>query len=216
MAILRINGLSKSFGIKTVFENVSFDIRSGERIGLVGANGAGKTTLLKCIRGDEEYDKGSVKASDGAIIGYLRQDFNYTSHTIREEMEEAWRDVLFYKDRIEALTKELEQHKDDEKLIEQYGKAEERFEFLGGYDYESMTKKILTGLGFREEDWDRDIHAFSGGQKVRINLAAAFADLQRSHEAREAAAYDNNLIFWFLSHLYSPFLTQRIGSYMTK
>ena len=66
MAILRINGLSKSFGIKTVFENVSFDIRSGERIGLVGANGAGKTTLLKCIRGDEEYDKGSVKASDGA------------------------------------------------------------------------------------------------------------------------------------------------------
>ena len=147
MAILRINGLSKSFGIKTVFENVSFDIRSGERIGLVGANGAGKTTLLKCIRGDEEYDKGSVKASDGAIIGYLRQDFNYTSHTIREEMEEAWRDVLFYKDRIEALTKELEQHKDDEKLIEQYGKAEERFEFLGGYDYESMTKKILTGLG---------------------------------------------------------------------
>ena len=174
MAILRINGLSKSFGIKTVFENVSFDIRSGERIGLVGANGAGKTTLLKCIRGDEEYDKGSVKASDGAIIGYLRQDFNYTSHTIREEMEEAWRDVLFYKDRIEALTKELEQHKDDEKLIEQYGKAEERFEFLGGYDYESMTKKILTGLGFREEDWDRDIHAFSGGQKVRINLAAAF------------------------------------------
>lgn len=174
MAILRINGLSKSFGIKTVFENVSFDIRSGERIGLVGANGAGKTTLLKCIRGDEEYDKGSVKASDGAIIGYLRQDFNYTSHTIREEMEEAWRDVLFYKDRIEALTKELEQHKDDEKLIEQYGKAEERFEFLGGYDYESMTKKILTGLGFREEDWDREIHAFSGGQKVRINLAAAF------------------------------------------
>ena len=117
MAILRINGLSKSFGIKTVFENVSFDIRSWERIGLVGANGAGKTTLLKCIRGDEEYDKGSVKASDGAIIGYLRQDFNYTSHTIREEMEEAWRDVLFYKDRIEALTKELEQHKDDEKLI---------------------------------------------------------------------------------------------------
>lgn len=174
MAILRINGLSKSFGIKTVFENVSFDIRSGERIGLVGANGAGKTTLLKCIRGDEEYDKGSVKASDGAIIGYLRQDFNYTSHTIREEMEEAWRDVLFYKDRIEALTKELEQHKDDEKLIEQYGKAEERFEFLGGYDYESMTKKILTGLGFTQEDWDRDIHAFSGGQKVRINLAAAF------------------------------------------
>lgn len=174
MATLKISGLSKSFGIKTVFENVSFDVRSGERIGLVGANGAGKTTLLKCIIGTEEYDKGSVKASDGAIIGYLRQDFNYTSHTILEEMEEAWKDVLFYKDKIERLTRELETNKSDENLVREYGRAEERFEFLGGYEYESTTRKILTGLGFSDEDWDRDIRFFSGGQKVRINLAAAF------------------------------------------
>ena len=95
MAVLRINGLAKSFGIEKVFENVSFDIRSGERIGLVGANGAGKTTLLKCIMGAEEPDGGSVKAENGAVIGYLRQDFNYESATIREEMQEAWKDVLF-------------------------------------------------------------------------------------------------------------------------
>ncbi|WP_273187544.1 ABC-F family ATP-binding cassette domain-containing protein [Dialister succinatiphilus] len=174
MAVLKISGLSKSFGIKTVFENVSFEVRSGERIGLVGANGAGKTTLLKCIMGAEEADKGSVKASDGAIIGYLRQDFNYTSHTIREEMEDAWKDVLYYKDRMETLARELESSKSDEKLVEAYGRAEARFEFLGGYDYESTTRKILTGLGFSDGDWDRDIHSFSGGQKVRINLAAAF------------------------------------------
>lgn len=174
MAVLKISGLSKSFGIKTVFENVSFEVRSGERIGLVGANGAGKTTLLKCIMGAEEADKGSVKASDGAIIGYLRQDFNYTSHTIREEMEDAWKDVLYYKDRMETLARELESSKSDEKLVEAYGRAEVRFEFLGGYDYESTTRKILTGLGFSDDDWDRDIHSFSGGQKVRINLAAAF------------------------------------------
>lgn len=174
MAVLKISGLSKSFGIKTVFENVSFEVRSGERIGLVGANGAGKTTLLKCIMGAEEADKGSVKASDGAIIGYLRQDFNYTSHTIREEMEDAWNDVLYYKDRMETLARELESSKSDEKLVEAYGRAEARFEFLGGYDYESTTRKILTGLGFSDDDWDRDIHSFSGGQKVRINLAAAF------------------------------------------
>lgn len=174
MAVLKISGLSKSFGIKTVFENVSFEVRSGERIGLVGANGAGKTTLLKCIMGAEEPDKGSVKASDGAIIGYLRQDFNYTSHTIREEMEDAWKDVLYYKDRMETLARELESSKSDEKLVEAYGRAEDRFEFLGGYDYESTTRKILTGLGFSDDDWDRDIHSFSGGQKVRINLAAAF------------------------------------------
>ena len=174
MAVLKISGLSKSFGIKTVFENVSFEVRSGERIGLVGANGAGKTTLLKCIMGAEEADKGSVKASDGAIIGYLRQDFNYASHTIREEMEDAWKDVLYYKDRMETLARELESSKSDEKLVEAYGRAEARFEFLGGYDYESTTRKILTGLGFSDDDWDRDIHSFSGGQKVRINLAAAF------------------------------------------
>lgn len=174
MAVLKISGLSKSFGIKTVFENVSFEVRSGERIGLVGANGAGKTTLLKCIMGAEEADKGSVKASDGAIIGYLRQDFNYTSHTIREEMEDAWKDVLYYKDRMETLARELESSKSDEKLVEAYGRAEARFEFLGGYDYESTTRKILTGLGFSDDDWERDIHSFSGGQKVRINLAAAF------------------------------------------
>ena len=174
MAVLRVNGLTKYFGINSVFENVSFELKSGEHIGLVGANGAGKTTLLKCIMGKEEADRGTIKASDGAVIGYLRQDFDYAGETIRDEMEEAWKDVLFYKDRMERLAAELEFHKDDADLVLEYGKTEARFEFLGGYDYESATKKILTGLGFTEEDWDRDIHSFSGGQKVRINLAAAF------------------------------------------
>lgn len=155
MAVLRVNGLTKYFGINSVFENVSFELKSGEHIGLVGANGAGKTTLLKCIMGREEADRGTIKASDGAVIGYLRQDFDYAGETIRDEMEEAWKDVLFYKDRMERLAAELEFHKDDADLVLEYGKTEARFEFLGGYDYESATKKILTGLGFTEEDWDR-------------------------------------------------------------
>lgn len=173
MATLKISGLSKSFGIHTVFENISFEIRSGERVGLVGANGAGKTTMLKCIIGTEEADKGAVKASDNAVIGYLRQDFNYTTKSIREEMEEAWKDILRVEDRLHAIAGELEADKNNEALVAEYGRLEARFEFLGGYEYRSITKKILTGLGFAEEDWDRDIHAFSGGQKVRINLAAA-------------------------------------------
>lgn len=173
MAVLKINGLSKSFGIKTVFENVSFEVRSGERIGLVGANGAGKTTLLRCLMGQEDYDKGSVSTSPGAVIGYLRQDFNYESQTLREEMELAWKDALYYKDKLAELARKLETSHDEE-LVAAYGRTEERFEYLGGYDYEATTRKILTGLGFSDADWDRDIHGFSGGQKVRINLAAAF------------------------------------------
>ena len=173
MAVLKINGLSKSFGIKTVFENVSFEVRSGERIGLVGANGAGKTTLLRCLMGQKDYDKGSVSTSPGAVIGYLRQDFNYESQTLREEMELAWKDVLYYKDKLAELARKLETSHDEE-LVAAYGRTEERFEYLGGYDYEATTRKILTGLGFSDADWDRDIHGFSGGQKVRINLAAAF------------------------------------------
>ena len=173
MAVLKINGLSKSFGIKTVFENVSFEVRSGERIGLVGANGAGKTTLLRCLMGQEDYDKGSVSTSPGAVIGYLRQDFNYESQTLREEMELAWKDVLYCKDKLAELARKLETSHDEE-LVAAYGRTEERFEYLGGYDYEATTRKILTGLGFSDADWDRDIHGFSGGQKVRINLAAAF------------------------------------------
>lgn len=173
MAVLKINGLSKSFGIKTVFENVSFEVRSGERIGLVGANGAGKTTLLRCLMGQEDYDKGSVSTSPGAVIGYLRQDFNYERQTLREEMELAWKDVLYYKDKLAELARKLETSHDEE-LVAAYGRTEERFEYLGGYDYEATTRKILTGLGFSDADWDRDIHGFSGGQKVRINLAAAF------------------------------------------
>ena len=148
-------------------------MRSGERIGLVGANGAGKTTLLCCLMGQEDYDKGSVSTSPGAVIGYLRQDFNYESQTLREEMELAWKDVLYYKDKLAELARKLETSHDEE-LVAAYGRTEERFEYLGGYDYEATTRKIMTGLGFSDADWDRDIHGFSGGQKVRINLAAAF------------------------------------------
>lgn len=174
MAVLKVSGLSKSFGIETVFDQVSFEVRSGERIGLVGANGAGKSTLLKCMTGREEADKGSVKSSAGTSIGYLRQDFNYTHDTLRGEMEEAWDDVLACQHHLEELTKAMaDQTGDAEALVEEYGRTEERFSLLGGYEYEAMTRKILSGLGFSEADWDRSIQSFSGGQKVRINLAVA-------------------------------------------
>ena len=175
MAVLKVSGFSKSFGINTVFDQVSFEIRSGERIGLVGANGAGKSTLLKCMTGREEADKGSVKSSAGTSIGYLRQDFNYNHDTLRGEMEEAWEDVLSCQRHLGELTQAMAEQKGNaEALVEEYGKTEERFSLLGGYEYEAMTRKILSGLGFSDTDWDRSIQSFSGGQKVRINLAICF------------------------------------------
>ena len=173
MALLKISGLSKAYGIHTVFENISFSVRSGDRIGLCGANGAGKTTLLRCLIGTEEYDKGSVSLDSGCVIGYLRQDFDYKTKSIAGEMEEAWRDLLRCEDRMREVAARLEEKPGDEELVRAYGKLEARFDFLGGYEYRQTTKKILTGLGFSESDWERDIHSFSGGQKVRINLAAA-------------------------------------------
>ncbi len=173
MALLKISGLSKAYGIHTVFENISFSVRSGDRIGLCGANGAGKTTLLRCLIGTEEYDKGSVALDPGCVVGYLRQDFDYKTKSIAGEMEEAWRDLLRCEDRMREVAARLEEKPGDEELVRAYGKLEARFDFLGGYEYRQTTKKILTGLGFSESDWERDIHSFSGGQKVRINLAAA-------------------------------------------
>ena len=173
MERIRMIGLGKSFGVRQVFSNVSFEIKEGDRIALVGPNGAGKSTLLKCILGIEELDEGQVVMSPVASIGYLQQDVNLGDASLAEEIETAWEDVHALENKLQELTTYLETHEASESDLQRLDYLQNRLEWLGGYDYEQKTKRIVYGLGFTDEDLHKPANAFSGGQKTRINLAKA-------------------------------------------
>ena len=173
MERIRMIGLGKSFGVRQVFSNVSFEIKEGDRIALVGPNGAGKSTLLKCILGIEELDEGQVVMSPVASIGYLQQDVNLGDASLAEEIESAWEDVHALENELQELTTYLETHEASESDLQRLDYLQNRLEWLGGYDYEQKTKRIVYGLGFTDEDLYKPANAFSGGQKTRINLAKA-------------------------------------------
>lgn len=173
MERIRMIGLGKSFGVRQVFSNVSFEIKEGDRIALVGPNGAGKSTLLKCILGIEELDEGQVVMSPVASIGYLQQDVNLGDASLAEEIETAWEDVHALENKLQELTTYLETHEASESDLQRLDYLQNRLEWLGGYDYEQKTKRIVHGLGFTDEDLYKPANAFSGGQKTRINLAKA-------------------------------------------
>lgn len=173
MERIRMIGLGKSFGVRQVFSNVSFEIKEGDRIALVGPNGAGKSTLMKCILGIEELDEGQVVMSPVASIGYLQQDVNLGDASLAEEIETAWEDVHALENKLQELTTYLETHEASESDLQRLDYLQNRLEWLGGYDYEQKTKRIVYGLGFTDEDLYKPANAFSGGQKTRINLAKA-------------------------------------------
>lgn len=173
MERIRMIGLGKSFGVRQVFSNVSFEIKEGDRIALVGPNGAGKSTLLKCILGIEELDEGQVVMSPVASIGYLQQDVNLGDASLAEEIDKAWEDVHALENKLQELTTYLETHEASESDLQRLDYLQNRLEWLGGYDYEQKTKRIVYGLGFTDEDLYKPANAFSGGQKTRINLAKA-------------------------------------------
>ncbi|MCR5176491.1 MAG: ABC-F family ATP-binding cassette domain-containing protein [Anaerovibrio sp.] len=173
MGTIRVTGLSKAFGTEELFNDVSFEIKRGEKVGFVGANGAGKSTLMKCLLNKEEYDRGNISIDSADTIGYVEQQADMDSDgTLYEELKSVFSDVMKLKAAKETMEAELAENADADKL-KQYGRLVERFEHLDGYDYASSIRRTAFGLGFTEEDLAKQVAHFSGGQRTRVCLAKA-------------------------------------------
>lgn len=176
MGILRIQDLGKSFGIEELFHNVTFDVARGDKIGFVGPNGAGKSTLMKCLLGLEEYDTGRVSIDAIDTIGYMQQQSDFAHDNLYDELLSAFSDIIALGQQKTILEKQIEQLSDErqlDNLIKEYGRISDKFEQLGGYDYESRLRRVAFGLGFTEDDFAKNPKLFSGGQRTRICLAKA-------------------------------------------
>ena len=175
--MLNIHNLSISFAGEYLFEEITFKISPGDRIGLVGKNGAGKSTMLKILSGDQEADTGQIALDKNARIGFLRQDIDFVEgRTVLEEAYEAFEEIKTLERKIEEINQQLTERTDYEsdsyaKLIEDVSDNTQHYEILGGYNYQGNTEKVLLGLGFKSEDFNNLTDTFSGGWRMRIELA---------------------------------------------
>jgi ATP-binding cassette, subfamily F, member 3 len=175
--MLNIHNLSVSFGGTYLFEEVTFRLGSGDRVGLVGKNGAGKSTMLKMLAGDFKPDSGTIATEKEVKMGFLRQDIDFEEgRTVLEEAYQAFSEIKRAEFRIDEINHQLATRTDYESqdyadLIEELGDVTHHYEVLGGYNYVGDTQKILLGLGFKREDFDNLTNTFSGGWRMRIELA---------------------------------------------
>lgn len=173
--IVQVDRITKSFGGRTLFSDASFQINPRERYALVGPNGAGKTTMLKMIMGKETPDSGNVYFAKGTSVGYLEQEaIEISGRSVLQEVLSSAVEIQALERRIgelEHLLADASQADRHEQLLEEYGRARDRFEAADGYQIEPRAKSILTGLGFAMADLDRDVSEFSGGWQMRIQLS---------------------------------------------
>ena len=172
--MLSVSGLSKSFGSRTLFRDVTFRLTNGRRVALVGGNGVGKTTILEIIVGLQESDVGEVTKQKGLRIGYLPQELlDVWTSTVLDEVLQGASHVLDLEAEVETLGERMatttgEEH---DRVLEAYGVAQSTFESLGGYQLEAEARRILGGLGFTAIDMDRPLAEMSGGWQMRAALA---------------------------------------------
>lgn len=180
MIMLSCNKVSKTFGVETILENISFSVNEGDKIGIVGVNGTGKTTLFKVITGILPHDRGKIFTSKNCRLGYLEQNTNfYSEKTIYDEVVSVFSDLIGAEEELRSLEHQIASLSDKggssgdqlKKTMDTYGKKYEEFEKNNGYAYKSEVRGTLKGLGFSDEEMDKPVNVLSGGEKTRVLLA---------------------------------------------
>ena len=175
--MISASNISVYFGGQELFDDVSFMVNKGDRIGLVGKNGAGKSTLLRILSGEQKANEGSISTPNESTIGYLRQDLEFEEgRTVQEEAEQAFQEIKKLEQQINSVNLKMSERTDYEsdgymQLITDLNDLNERFGMLGGYTIQSEMSQVLLGLGFQLDDFDRQTNEFSGGWRMRLELA---------------------------------------------
>ena len=177
LEMISIDGLTVEFGVKPLFKEVSFVINERDRIALVGKNGAGKSTMLKILCGLQKPTSGAVSVPNDLTIGYLPQVMKLSDDTtVKEETRKAFADKTKMEEKLKKMEQEMAERTDYEsdsyaELVERFTTEHERYMMMGGENYEAEIERTLTGLGFTRDDFDRPTREFSGGWRMRIELA---------------------------------------------
>ncbi len=175
--MLNIHNLSISFQGEYLFEDITFKLGAGDRIGLIGKNGAGKSTMLRILSKEQEADTGQIAADKDLKIGFLKQDIDFDfGKTVLEESYEAFKAIKACEAKLEEINIQLAERTDYEsesynQLMIDLNEIQHQYEILGGYNYQGETEKILQGLGFKRNDFNKLTDTFSGGWRMRIELA---------------------------------------------
>jgi ATP-binding cassette subfamily F protein 3 len=175
--MLHIHNLSISFGGEYLFKEISFKLSAGNRVGLIGKNGAGKSTMLKIIAGEMPLDTGQIAKDKEIEIGFLKQDIDFEEgRTVLEEAYQAFEAIKSLESKLDYINQQLIERTDYEsegynQLMIDLNDYQQQYEILGGYNYQGNTEKVLKGLGFTTEDFDKQTDTFSGGWRMRIELA---------------------------------------------
>ena len=175
--MLSVQNVSVSFGGEYLFRDISFRLGPGNRVGLVGKNGAGKSTLLHLIARDTPVSEGSISQEKIVQLGFLKQDIDFDyGRTVLEEAYQAFTEIKVLEQQMEDINLGLTTRSDYEsdsynELIVQLNEVTERYEIIGGYNYQGTTERILQGLGFSSSDFNKQTDTFSGGWRMRIELA---------------------------------------------
>lgn len=175
--MLNIHNLSISFQGEYLFEEITFKLSMGDRVGLIGKNGAGKSTMLKILSKELEPDSGQIAMDKNVTIGFLKQDIDFEfGRTVLDEAYEAFREIKSLESKLEEINHQLVERTDYEsdgyhQLMVDLNEVQHQYEILGGYNYQGETEKVLQGLGFKREDFNKLTDTFSGGWRMRIELA---------------------------------------------